>query len=272
MCPFAQGEKMKIVSYNINGIRSSASKGLFEWVNELDADVVCIQEVRANEELAKSLLNIGEQISIFSSNLFLDKYNVILNCGNVAGYAGTMILSKEEPVRVVLGIDGEEDLEGRIITAYFKNFVVVNCYVPNGGSRLDFKMEYIKKLTSYLDELNKHNRVIFCSDFNVAHTELDLSHPKECARRTGFLDFEREALSRLLDKGFCDLVRKFNGQNKVYTWRSYKSRNVETEDFGWKYRFDYILCSNKMSDNFSNVSIPDLVYSDHLPIVATFNV
>lgn len=269
---------MKFVSYNLNGIRASSGKGLFDWIDKLDADILCFQEVRASSEQTQNLLGVSScispeggadnQINLFGNNLFLNKYNVILNCGQVAGYAGTMIFCKQAPDRVEYGL-GDADPEGRCITAYFGNLAVVNCYVPNGGSRLDFKMEYFEKLTQYLNALKQKYSVVFLSDANIAHTELDLSNPKECASRTGFLPIERAAMTKLLNCGFCDVVRKFSGDNKVYTWRSYRSRNpLMDADFGWKYRFDYILCSEDLSLNFVSMQILDLVYSDHMPIVA----
>lgn len=260
---------MKIITYNINGINSSTSKGLLDWLGKENADIVCLQEVRAKETFVRDIFQDNEtQLSLFSNteNPF-SSYQKIYNCGNVAGYAGTMILCKEKPDKIVYGIDGEDDNEGRCITIFYKNFVVINCYVPNGGSRLEFKMQYFSRLTKYLQKLTTETNVIFCSDANIAHTEQDLSHPKECSKRTGFLAEERIAFSKLLDRHFCDVVRVFRGNEKVYTWRSYRSRTSEKTDFGWKYRFDYILVSNSLTNNLISCNIPDLVYSDHLPII-----
>lgn len=263
---------MKIITYNINGIRSSFSKGLVDWINNEDADIVCIQEVRAQEMIARKLLNDGtEQASFFDTDLFLEKYNIIYNCGQVAGYAGTLILSKIKPNKVILGLNGEQDEEGRCITAYYNGFAVVNCYVPNGGTRLDFKMNYFEKLSNHLNELKKEGHVIFCSDANIAHTFLDVSHPKECSSRTGFLPSEQKAFSTLLNYGFCDVARLVYGEEKLYTWFSYKSRQSE-EDSGWKYRFDYILLDDKLKNNIISCKVPKLNYSDHIPVVAEINI
>lgn len=267
---------MKIITYNVNGIKASSSKGLLEWLKKEDADFVCIQEVRANENFAKTLFGEEDnQISFFNTPNDFEKFCKIFNCGNVAGYAGTMILCKSKPNKIVFGIDeNDKDNEGRCITLFYDNLVVVNCYVPNGGSRLEYKMEFFDRLTSYLTNLAKTINVIFCSDVNIAHTELDLSHPKECSNRTGFLPMERTALTKLLNSGFCDSVRKFKKNEKVYTWRSYRSRMTTDVDFGWKYRFDYILINKQLESQLVSCEIPDLEYSDHLPIIVevTFDI
>lgn len=274
---------MKIVTYNINGVRSAHKKGLFEWIEKVGANIICIQEVRAAEQIAKTFFGTWQnQVSLFENELFLGKYYVTYNCGFVSGYAGTLMLSTEKPERVVFGIPTNNeaddltqrsvvDPEGRCITAYFKNCVVVNCYVPNGGTRLDFKMDYFEKLTNYLGMLKQKNNVIFCSDANISHTELDLTHPKECASRTGFLPVEREAFSKLINLGFCDVARLVFKGKILYTWRSYKSRIVGG-DYGWKYRFDYVLVSDNLKNKIESCEILDLEYSDHMPIVANIDV
>lgn len=266
---------MKIVTYNINGIRSSTSKGLLEWIESEDADVVCIQEVRAREEVARGILHdeiASEQFSFFEEkkDVVLEKYFKIYNCGNVAGYAGTMVLSKKKPNDVVFGIDGEEDVEGRCMTLFFDNLAIVNCYVPNGGTRLNFKLEYFKKLTNHLHKLARKTRLIFCSDANIAHTELDLSHPKECASRTGFLPVERNLMTKLLNGNFCDVVRIVFKDQKAYTWRSYRSLGVGG-GYGYKYRFDYVLVDKETVTKIQDCVILDLPFSDHMPVVATLD-
>lgn len=261
---------MKIITYNINGIRSSASKGLSDWIIEQDADILCFQEVRATEEVTRSILNINQQISLFNTDLYLNKYNVILNCGTIAGYSGTLILTKTEPNKVEFGLNNEPDPEGRTITAYYNNFAVVNCYVPNGSNRLEFKMNFYKNLTKHLVNLSKTTNVILCTDANVAHAPQDLSHPKECANRSGYLIIERQAFTDLLNYGFCDIARAFNGNKLLYTWRSYRSLYTTTNTNNYVYRFDYILCNNAIKSTFNSVSIQEQPYSDHLPIIATF--
>ena len=264
---------MKIVTYNLNGIRSATSKGLLPWLDKLDADIVCFQEVRANEQVASEILNVaGNQLSLFANPLVLNKYNCIFNCGQVAGYAGTLVLTKEEPNKVTFGFDNVPDPEGRVITAYYNNFAVVNCYVPNGTNRLDFKMGFWQKMTNYLTKLKQTTNVIYVADANISHTEDDLSHPKECSRRTGFLPIEREALTNLLSLGFTDVARMLQPTGKIYTWRSYRSRMPEYgADYGWKYRFDYVLCNNEIASKFTSCQIPDEPYSDHLPVIAEIN-
>lgn len=267
---------MKIVTYNINGIKASSKKGLLDFLKSENPDIVCIQEVRAKESFASEIFSTSGQLDLFSnpSNYF-DNYYKVYNCGNIPGYAGTMVLSKIKPNKVVLGLPPfSNDEEGRCITIYFNNFVLVNCYVPNGGTRLDFKMQYFNNLTRYLHELAKSYQVIFCSDANIAHTENDLSHPKECANKTGFLPIERQAMTKLLNNTFCDIVRKFYKNEKVYTWRSYRSRNITFDNTirnNYKYRFDYILLSKGLETLVSSCDILDLEYSDHLPIVVNLD-
>ncbi|MFA6860146.1 MAG: exodeoxyribonuclease III [Clostridia bacterium] len=247
---------MKIVSYNINGIRASQKIGLVEWLKSYDADIYCLQEVRANEEICKQILgDIG--------------YNIIYNCGQRAGYSGTVVLTKVLPTKVELGM-GEIDIEGRTITLFFNDYVVVNSYVPNGAKRLQYKLDYFTSLTNYLTKLAKNNKIIVCGDTNIAHTEQDLSHPKQCSHVSSFLPIEREALSNLLNQGFIDTFRHKNPDSKVYSWRSYKSRTLNS-DFGWKFRFDYIIVNNNLIENVISSDILELEYSDHLPIIVEYN-
>lgn len=259
---------MKIVSYNINGIRSSTSKGLLDFIQIENADIYCFQEVRASEKVVHNIISSQNQVSLFKP-IATFPYNVITNCGNVPGYAGTMILSKKKPKKVVLGIDGE-DFEGRTITAYYDNFILVNSYVPN-GSRLDVKYDYLDALERHISNLIKENDVIFCSDFNIAHTRLDLTQPDKCSTRTGFLPKEREVFDRFMDNLiFTDAVRYLHDDELLITWRPYKS-TPENNEFA-KYRFDYILCSSNIESKIKSAEIKECPYSDHIPVIVDFDI
>lgn len=267
---------MKIVTYNINGIRASSKLGLIKWIEEFDADVYCFQEVRCDENTAKDVLfETKKQLTLFDEapqNNINKNYNAFFNCGNVAGYAGTLILSKYKPTQVLTDM-GEfwDDNEGRTTTIIFNNLAIVNAYIPNGNSRLDFKMKYLSALTKFIKKLAKNYSVICVGDFNIAHNEIDLTNPKECSNKSVFLPIERQAFSTILNGGFIDTFRELNPKEIKYSWRSYRSRN-DTNYNSWKYRIDYILCSKTMQNNLKDCDILDLDYSDHLPVVLNANI
>ena len=259
---------MKIITYNVNGIRASIKLGLLDWLKEYNADIYCIQEVRCNENLTNELIfNTKEQMSLFEkaqNNLF--NYYATYNCGLRAGYAGTLILSKIKPDKIILNMEEFwTDEEGRTTTIIFGNNAIVNAYIPNGNSRLEFKMEYLSALTKYLNKLKENYNVICVGDFNIAHNEIDLSHPKECKNKSVFLPIERTAFSELLSLGFTDCYRFINPEKIKYTWRSYRSRYDENYN-SWKYRIDYILVSSNLNSHIAECNILDLPYSDHFPV------
>ena len=262
---------MKIVSYNINGIRASAKLGLIDWINEFGADVFCFQEVRCNESLTKQILGQCEkQISLFDDAQHkgvLQEFFPIYNCGNIAGYAGTLVLCKRKPDEVIYDM-GEFwcDDEGRTTTVIFENLAIVNTYVPNGNSRLEFKMKYLDALTKFLDKLKEKYLVVCVGDFNIAHCEIDLTNPKECKNKSVFLPIERKAFDDLLALGMIDCFRVLNPNLVKYSWRSYRSMNDQSYN-SWKYRIDYAVASRQLKEKIINCDILDLKYSDHLPVV-----
>ncbi len=264
---------MKIVSYNINGIRASTKAGLIDWLKNFDADIYCFQEVRCDEATTKQIL-FGEeksQISLFENleqnNNKLNEYFATYNCGSVAGYAGTMILSKTMPDKVSLDMGKFwSDNEGRTTTAFFNKLAVVSVYIPNGNSRLDFKMEYLSALNKYLSFLAKDYDVVCVGDFNIAHNEIDLTNPKECRHKSVFLDIERDAFSNLLAVGFIDSFRYLKPSEVKYSWRSYRTMN-QSGFMGWQYRIDYALVSESLKEKLIDCNILELPYSDHLPVV-----
>lgn len=244
---------MKIVSWNVNGIRACLKKGFYDFFNDVDADIFCIQETKANQEQVV---------------LELDGYYQFWNSAFKKGYSGTLILSKKEPLSTKYGIGIEEhDNEGRVITLEFDNFYLVNCYTPNskrGLLRLEYRMEWDKEFRKYLESLN-NKELIVCGDLNVAHTNLDLTNPKSNKNNPGFTDMERNNFSDLLKINLVDIYREFN-PNKVgaYTWWSYIA-NARERNIGW--RIDFFLVSRSLKNRVKEASIyRDILGSDHCPI------
>ena len=259
------------MTYNINGIRASVKLGLKDFIADYDADIYCFQEVRCNEKLAREVI-LGEnsQISLFdtSNNSPLGQYNAFFNCGEVPGYAGTLTLSKIKSNKVVYGM-GEiwQDNEGRTTTIFIDNLAIINAYIPNGNSRLDFKMKYLSALNKFIQNLKENYEVICVGDFNIAHNEIDLTNPKECKNKSVFLPIERQAFDELLNLGMVDSLRYLNPKEIKYSWRSYRSTYDKSYN-SWKYRIDYILASNNLKSAITYSDILDVNYSDHLPVVA----
>lgn len=245
---------MKIVSWNVAGFRACLKKGFQNFFDEVDADIVCLQEVKA----------IKEQYNFHPENYF--EY---LNSAERKGYSGTLIYSKIEPLSVTYGIGIDKfDIEGRSITLEFPNFYLVNLYVPNVKrtlERMDERMEWEEAVRNYLKELDKKKPVIICGDFNVAHTEMDIKNAKQNIGNAGFTDEEREKFSELLASGFIDTYRYYHPDTKdKYTWWSYM-KNVRERNIGW--RIDYFLVSSRFISRISNTMIYDDIYgSDHCPI------
>ena len=265
---------MKIVSYNINGIRASAKLGLIDWIKDFDADIYCFQEVRAKKEIVNELLQAKKQLSLFNTEEeeILKTYYPTYNCGEVAGYAGTLILTKIKPDIIYYDMGNFwKDNEGRTTTLIFNNIAIVNVYIPNGNSRLEFKMQYLEALNKYLRKLQEHYKTICVGDFNIAHNEIDLTNPKECKNKSVFLPIERKAFDDLMNIGMVDVFRYLYPDKVEFTWRSYRSR-YDNGYNSWKYRIDYILISNNLINNISDCSVLDLDYSDHLPVVAELKI
>ena len=266
---------MKIVTYNINGIRASAKLGLLNWIEDYNADVYCFQEVRCDEKTAKQVLfETEKQLNLFDDfkkNNIEKNYTSVFNCGNVPGYAGTLILSKYKIDNVLLDM-GEfwTDNEGRTTTIIIDNLAIVNAYIPNGNSRLEFKMKYLESLTNFIEHLSKTYSVICVGDYNIAHSEIDLTNPKECSNKSVFLPIERQAFSNILNAGFTDCFRFLNPEKIEYSWRSYRSR-YDTSYNSWKYRIDYILTTNNLQKSLKTCEILDIGYSDHLPVMLELN-
>ena len=245
---------MKLVSWNVNGLRAIYKKGFEESFKKLDADIFCIQETKMQEG----------QIE-----LDLQGYYQYYNYAERKGYSGTAIFTKKEPLNVSYGIGIEEhDKEGRVITLEFDKFYMVNCYTPNSGrelARLEYRMDWEEAFKKYLVELDKQKPVIICGDLNVAHTEIDLKNPKSNKKNAGFTDEERSKIDSLLNTGFTDTFRKiYPDKEGAYTWWSYMF-NARANNAGW--RIDYFLVSDRISKNIKDAYIySEIMGSDHCPV------
>ena len=254
---------MKLISWNVNGIRAIHKKGFVEWVKKEKPDILCLQETKATQE------QIPEDIKS------LDGYYQFYSSSRIKkGYSGVGLFTKIEPERVEFDMGVEEfDNEGRVISAYFKDFILFNVYFPNGKARkerLDFKLRFYDRFLEIVKDLkDRGNGVIICGDVNTAHKEIDLARPKENEKVSGFLPIERKWIDSLIGSGFVDTFRMFNNEGGHYTWWDYKSRARE-RNVGW--RIDYFFVSENIKDRVKDAFILSDVYgSDHCPIGIIFD-
>ena len=244
---------MKLISWNVNGLRAVMGKNFMEFFNEIDADCFCLQETKLQEG----------QIE-----MDLPGYHQYWNYADKKGYSGTAIFTKKEPlsVRYGMGVD-EHDHEGRVITLEFEDFYLITVYVPNSQDelrRLDYRMKWEDDFRAYLKKLEKTKPVIFCGDLNVAHKEIDLKNPKNNRRNAGFTDEERGKMTDLLNDGFIDTFRYFYPEEVIYSWWSYRFRARE-KNAGW--RIDYFICSESLKDRIKDAKIhTEVMGSDHCPV------
>ena len=245
---------MKLVSWNVNGIRACVRKGFLDYFNEVDADMFCLQETKLQEG----------QIE-----LDLEGYYQYWNYAEKKGYSGTAIFTKKEPISVKYGLGIEEhDKEGRVITLEYEDFYLVNVYTPNSQrelKRLDYRMKWEDDFRNYLVELDNNKPVILCGDLNVAHKEIDLKNPSTNRRNAGFTDEERDKMTKLLESGFIDSFRYFYPDKEdAYTWWSYITRARE-RNAGW--RIDYFVVSEKLEERMVDAEIhSEIMGSDHCPV------
>ena len=245
---------MKLTSWNVNGVRASMDKGLRDYLSAADADVICLQEVKAERHQA------GLD--------WLKDHQIVWNPAVKKGYAGTAVLSRLPFKSHTLGMNlPEHDNEGRVITLEFPDFFLVNVYTPNAQEelkRLPYRMKWDEDFRLYLKKLGKRKPVLACGDFNVAHQEIDLARPRENRRNPGFSDEEREGFTRLLDAGFVDTFRHFDPRPQQYSWWSYRA-NARANNVGW--RIDYWLVSDSAKPRLKAARIrPDIQGSDHCPV------
>ncbi len=248
---------MKLISWNVNGLRACVGKGFMDFFHEVDADFFCLQETK---------MQAGQL------ELDLPGYHQYWNSAEKKGYSGTAIFSKQEPLRVSYGLPQEEhNHEGRVITLELENFYLVTVYTPNsqdGLARLDYRMQWEDDFRSYLLELDKKKPVIVCGDLNVAHQEIDLKNPKTNRKNAGFTDEERGKMTTLLESGFTDSFRYFYPDAAgIYSWWSYRFKARE-KNAGW--RIDYFLVSNRLQPQLEGAKIHTEVFgSDHCPVELT---
>ncbi|MGY6210860.1 exodeoxyribonuclease III [Cytobacillus firmus] len=245
---------MKLVSWNVNGIRACVKKGFIDYFKEMDADIFCIQESKLQEG----------QIE-----LILDGYHQYWNYALKKGYSGTAVFTKKEPISVRYGLGVEEtEPEGRILTLEYEDFYLVNVYTPNSKrdlARLPYRLEWEERIREYLLELDGIKPVIMCGDLNVAHNEIDLKNAKSNRGNSGFTDEERDRMTRLLGSGFVDAFRyKYPEAEGAYTWWSYMAK-VRERNIGW--RIDYFIISEKLQEKIIDSQIHcDIMGSDHCPV------
>lgn len=250
---------MKLISWNVNGLRACVQKGFLDYFKQTDADFFCIQESKLQEG----------QI-----DLDLPGYHQYWNYAQKKGYSGTAVFARKEPLHVSYGLGIEEhDKEGRVITLEYENFYLVTCYTPNSQNelaRLPYRMQWEDDFLTYLKQLDSKKPVILCGDLNVAHTEIDLKNPKTNRKNAGFSDEERAKMTTLLDSGFTDTFRYFYPDKEgIYSWWSYRFKARE-KNAGW--RIDYFITSRRLDDKLKGAAIhTDIPGSDHCPIELTID-
>ena len=250
-------KKIRILSWNVNGIRAAYKKGFLDWFKNEKPDILCLQETKAHpEQLTEDLLNVDGYASYFSS-------------AERKGYSGTATYTKINPEKVQNGIGVKEfDNEGRFLVTDFSDFILFNIYFPNGKAkkeRLDYKMDFYNAFLKHLKKLLKQGKkIIICGDVNTAHKEIDLARPKANEKISGFLPIEREWIDKLLESGFIDTFRVFNQKPDQYTWWDMMTRARE-RNVGW--RIDYFFVSENLRNNLKNaIILPEVMGSDHCPV------
>ena len=245
---------MKLISWNVNGLRAVMNKGFKDFFDKIDADIFCIQETKMQE----GQLDIS-----------FEDYEQIFNSAEKKGYSGTAIFTRVAPISMSKGIGIDiYDTEGRVITLEFEKFYLVNCYTPNAQrelTRLEYRMNWEDAFRKYLKDLDSKKPVILCGDLNVAHNEIDLKNPKTNRGNAGFTDEEREKFTKLLESGFVDSFRYlYPDKTDSYSWWSYMGRARE-KNIGW--RIDYFVVSNKLKDKIQEAKIhSNIAGSDHCPV------
>ncbi|MBQ2995939.1 MAG: exodeoxyribonuclease III [Oscillibacter sp.] len=246
---------MRLVSWNVNGLRACLNKGFLDFCTFANADMICLQETKMRPEQAE---------------FDLPGYHRFWNSADKAGYSGTAIFTRKEPLRVTYDFgDDQHRHEGRVITAEYEDFYLVCCYTPNskdGLARLDYRMQWETDIQDYLCTLDKVKPVVYCGDLNVAHEEIDLKNPKSNRMNPGFSDEERAKMTQLLSSGFADTFRRLHPDlTGAYSWWSYRF-NARKNNAGW--RIDYFIVSERLMERVENADIwSEILGSDHCPVV-----
>lgn len=245
---------LKLISWNVNGLRAQVRKGFLEKLEALNPDILCLQEIKLSEGQLE---------------LDLENYEEYYNYAERKGYSGTAIFTKKKPLSVTYGIGiPEHDQEGRVITMAFESFILVTCYTPNskrGLERLDYRQVWEDAFLAYLKKLEEDKPVVVCGDLNVAHNDIDLANPASNHKNAGFTDEERAKFNQLLDNGFIDTFRYFHpDETEAYTWWS-NFANSRARNIGW--RIDYFLASEALKPRLISAAIhADVMGSDHCPV------
>ena len=245
---------IKLISWNVNGLRAAVGKGFLDFFHEVDADIFCVQETKLQEG----------QIE-----LDIPGYYDYWNYADKKGYSGTALFTREKPISVSYGIGiDEHDHEGRVITAEFSDFYMITCYTPNAQhelTRLDYRMKWEDDFLKYISRLDKQKPVIYCGDLNVAHEEIDLKNPRANRGNAGFTDEERNKMTTVLSSGFTDTYRYlYPDRTDAYSWWSYRM-NARAKNIGW--RIDYFICSDRLAEKIDDAVIyPEVMGSDHCPV------
>ena len=252
---------MKIISYNVNGIRAALKKGFIDWLQETNVDVVCIQEIKANKEQVQT--NLLEKIG----------YDNFWFSAQKKGYSGVAIFSRIKPKKIIYGTKiNHIDFEGRVIQADYDNFSVISLYLPSGTNidRLEYKFKFMKDFQKYIDDLKiKYPKLVICGDYNICHKEIDIHDPVRNKNVSGFLPEERRWLDKFINSGFIDSFRHLNLEPHNYSWWSYRA-NSRVNNKGW--RIDYALVTESLKKNIENSFILNSVkHSDHCPIGIELN-
>ena len=249
-------DTVRIVSWNVNGIRAVERKNALDWFYEQQPDILCLQETKAmKEQLSGKLVKPPDYHGYFHS-------------AEKKGYSGTAIYTKDEPIEVSNSIGVEEfDAEGRVLTAEFEDFFLFNVYFPNGRARperLVYKLEFYDRFLEVINQARRKKPVIFCGDLNTAHKPIDLAHPRENEMNSGFLPIERKWIDRVIGHGYTDTFRHFDSSPEKYSWWDYKTRARE-RNIGW--RLDYFFVSEELIPRLKGAFImSDIMGSDHCPV------
>lgn len=246
------------MSWNVNGIRACVNKGFVDWIKKDSPDILCLQEIKATQE------QFPQEV------LELENYNIYINPAEKKGYSGVAVFTKVAPINCYDGVGIEKfDKEGRTLILEFDDFVLMNCYFPNGQrdhNRVPFKLGYYSEVLKLYHEYSEAGKnVIITGDFNTAHQEIDLANPKGNKKTTGFLEHEREWISHYLEAGMIDCLREFEPTTQgIYSWWTYRS-NCRERNIGW--RIDYFMASKKMKDQLKSCQhLTEILGSDHCPI------
>lgn len=254
---------MKIISYNVNGIRAAASKGLFDWLEKESPDVLCLQEIKAMED----------QIDLLTIQSL--GYHYYFFPAEKKGYSGVGILSKEKPDLVVKGMDNEiYDKEGRFIRADYGDFSVASVYIPSGTMgdvRQDFKMEFLAYFSEFVAKLRQERKqLLICGDYNICHKPIDINHPERHTKSSGFLPEERQWFDEFVATGMVDTFREYDQSAEKYSWWSYRA-GAKAKNLGW--RIDYHMLTEEAKSRLQGAEIlPDIIFSDHCPIVVNMDI